>query len=398
MQHALLDTTAVSHCADPSLVAAYAAFEGETTMDADVIIVGAGVIGLAIARQFALAGSDVLVLEAEDRIGTHTSSRNSEVIHAGIYYPPGSMKAELCVVGRELLYSYCAAHGVPASPVGKLIVATNDAEVDGLHRLLARGHANGVTDLRLLSASDVTALEPEVRCVAGVLSPSTGIIDTHAFMLALQGEAEAHGAQIVVNARVETISSRSGVFIVSTGGDDAIELTCRKLINSAGFSAQQLASRTGGLTHDMIPPTFFAKGNYFGVSGATPFKRLIYPMPVSGGLGVHVTLDLAGRMRLGPDVHWVSGVDYARDESMLQQFYQSVATYWPAVQDRELHWTYSGVRPKISGPHDPVADFQIQGPRQHGLNGLVNLFGIESPGLTSSLAIARKVADEMAWK
>lgn len=366
-------------------------------MDMDAIVIGAGVIGLAVARRIAAAGRGVLVLEAEDHIGTHTSSRNSEVIHAGIYYPAGSLKADLCVAGRRALYEYCAVRQVPAQRTGKLIVAVTDAEIPALRALQERGRQNGVDDLVWLTPEEAHALEPEVRCRAAVLSPSSGIVDSHALMLALQGDAEADGAQVVLRTPVEAITAIPGGFAVRTGGDDATTITTGAVINCAGFHAQRLAATLDAYPRERIPPRLLAKGNYFSVSGATPFRHLIYPMPVQGGLGVHVTLDLAGRMRLGPDLHWVETVDYSEDSSLLQDFYASVARFWPAVETRTLGWTYSGIRPKISGPGDPTADFLIEGPGEHGIPGLVSLFGIESPGLTASLAIADHAVGKLGW-
>ncbi len=365
--------------------------------DIETIVIGAGVVGLAIARRLAVAGKEVLVLEAEDHIGMHTSSRNSEVIHAGIYYPSGSLKARLCVEGRGALYRYCADRAVPAKAIGKVIVAVTEAEIAALHALQAKAIANGVTDLAWLDTAAVARLEPEVVCKAGLFSPSSGIVDSHALMLSLQGEAEEHGTQIAFRSPVETVSCRDGGFEVTTAGTDSITLKCATLVNAAGLNAPLIAGSTNGYPNARVPKRRFAKGNYLSVSGATPFKHLIYPLPVAGGLGVHVTLDLAGRMRLGPDLHWVDGPDYTADTSIVGAFYDAVRLYWPSVMDRELHWTYSGIRPKISGPGEESADFIVEGPTDHGISGLVNLFGIESPGLTSSLALAELVATKLGY-
>jgi L-2-hydroxyglutarate oxidase LhgO len=366
-------------------------------IDVEIIVIGAGVVGLAIARRLALAGKEVLVLEAEDHIGTHTSSRNSEVIHAGIYYPTGSLKAQLCVKGREALYRYCADRAVPAKAIGKVIVAVTEAEISALHALKAKAVANGVTDLTWLDPPAVSHIEPEIICKAALFSPSSGIVDSHALMLSLQGEAESHGAQLVFRTRVESVTCLDSGFDVRTTGADDMTLRCAILVNAAAFNAPLIAARMDGYPKSQVPRRYFAKGNYLSVSGATPFRHLIYPLPVAGGLGVHVTLDLAGRMRLGPDLHWVDGLDYAADTSITDAFYEAVRLYWPSVMERELHWTYSGIRPKISGPGEDNADFVVDGPADHGVAGLVNLFGIESPGLTSSLALAELVAQKLGF-
>ena len=359
-------------------------------MDVDAVVIGAGVVGLAVARQLAEQGREVLVLEAEKTIGVHTSSRNSEVIHAGLYYPPGSLKARLCVEGRKLLYEYCAARGVPAQRLGKLIVATNEKQASALEALYRRGLANGVDDLAPLTREEARRLEPEVECVAALLSPSTGIVDSHALMLALQGDAEAHGAQFAFQTRVTSIARADGGFAVNTAAGDAVE--CGALVNCAGHGAHAVARAIEGYPAHLIPPRFLAKGNYFSVSGRTPFSHLIYPMPVEGGLGVHVTLDLGGRMRLGPDVHWVEELDYTPISGQEEDFRAAVMRYWPGIEDRGIASAYCGIRPKIAGPGEENADFRIDGPETHGMSNLVNFFGIESPGLTSSLALAEYAA------
>jgi L-2-hydroxyglutarate oxidase LhgO len=367
-------------------------------MDAETIVIGAGVIGLAVARRLAALGQDVLVIEESDGVGQQTSSRNSEVVHAGIYYAPGSLKARLCVAGRAALYEYCASRGVPAKAIGKLIVATSDEEIPSLRALQLRATKNGVNDLVWLDRSGILALEPELSCEAALFSPSSGIVDSHAFMLALQGDAENNGATFAFRAKVSQIARNDSAYVVKVSGEEQFELTCRNVVNCAGLGAQEIARNIEGYAQRLVPPRFLAKGNYFSVSGATPFTHLIYPMPANGGLGVHVTLDLSGRMRLGPDIHWVDEVDYAPDMTLEQQFSDSVATFWPEVRNRELSWTYSGVRPKVTGPGSENADFVVAGPDDHGMPGLVCFFGIESPGLTASLALADLAVAIAGWR
>lgn len=361
-------------------------------MDVDAVVIGAGVVGLAVARRLALAGREVIVIEAEKTIGTQTSSRNSEVVHGGMYYPKGSLKAKLCVAGRTALYQYASDRAVPVRRLGKLIVATLPEQQPKLEAILNLGLANGVDDLRPMSRAEALALEPELACVAAIHSPSTGIVDAGAYMLALQADAESAGAQFVFQTRVRGVRNRRRTFAVETTEADLLE--CAIVINCAGHGAHAVAEQIEGLPPDKIPMRFLAKGNYFSVSGATPFKRLIYPMPVVGGLGVHVTLDMAGRMRLGPDVHWVDSLDYTPVTGLEESFREAVWTYWPGIADREILSSYCGVRPKISGPGEDAADFRIDGPEYHGVEGLVNCFGIESPGLTSSLAIADLVVEK----
>ena len=356
----------------------------------DAIVVGAGIVGLAVARALALTGREPIIVEAEPAIGVHTSSRNSEVIHAGIYYPANSLKARLCVAGKNMIYEYCRENGVAAQRCGKLIIAVTPAEVQALRALHARATQNGVHELVWLSGEAVAALEPELTASAGLLSLSSGIVDSHALMLALLGEAEGAGAVLALQSKV-VAGERQGdgvrLEIVDANGG-ATQLHCRTLINCAGHGAHEVASSIRGYPAECLPPRFLAKGNYFSVSGRTPFRHLIYPMPVEGGLGVHVTLDLAGRMRLGPDLHWVDRLDYSLDPSLGPQFRDAVARYWPAIRDRELAPSYAGVRPKVSGPGGGDSDFVVQDRHEHGVSGLVNLFGIESPGLTSCLALA----------
>jgi len=365
-------------------------------MDVDVVVVGAGAVGLAVAAAFARNGKEVLVIEAATAIGTGTSSRNSEVIHAGMYYPTGSLRHRMCVAGRRLLYPYLEARGVAHQKHGKLIVATSDAEVAKIESIHATGQRNGVEGLELISAAAATAWEPELRCTAALWSPETGVIDSHGYMLALQGEIEDHGGAIARRTAVEWIEPIAGGFRVSTGDADAAVVTCHQLVNSAGLYAQRVAHGTEGLADGHIPKLVLAKGSYFGCAGRPAFNRLVYPAPIEGGLGVHVTIDLGGRMRFGPDVEWLPDndpdvVDYTVDPRRAQSFYAAIRRYWPGLPDGAITPDYSGCRPKLSGPGEPAADFRIDGPELHGIDGLVNLFGIESPGLTSSLAIAEEV-------
>lgn len=371
-------------------------------MDVDVVVIGAGAVGLAVAAAFARAGRDTLVLEAADGIGTGTSSRNSEVIHAGMYYPTGSLRHRMCVEGRRKLYDYLVARGVPHHKPGKLIVATSDSETRKIEAIYATGLKNDVENLELISGETAMAWEPNLSCTAALWSPETGLIDSHAYMLALQGEIEDHRGMIAFETPVERIELLSGGgFRVSTGGAEPGAITCRRLINSAGLGAHAMARRIEGYRSDLIPKLVLAKGNYFGCAGKPAFSRLIYPAPVEGGLGVHVTLDLAGRMRFGPDVEWLTTndpgeVDYTVDPRRSDSFYEAIRRYWPGLPDGVITPDYSGCRPKLSGPGEPAADFRIDGPELHGIEGLVNLFGIESPGLTSSPAIADEVKRRIA--
>ncbi len=356
--------------------------------EVEAVVIGAGVIGLAVARTLALAGREVIVLERAYTIGFETSSRNSEVIHGGLYYPAGSVKAQSCVEGRERLYAYCREHGVPHAQLGKLIVATSEAEISGVEKIEAAARANGVTNLEWLSASEAQRLEPELHCVTALLSPSTGIIDSHALMLAYQGEAGAAGAFVAFRAPVLGGQVRGDGFELSVGGDEPTTIRCQVLINAAGLYAPALARSIEGVPPESVPPAYFCRGVYFTLSGRTPFRRLIYPVPEPGGLGVHITLDLAGQARFGPDVEWIGQVDYSVDPRRGDAFYAAVRRYWPELRDGALQPGYAGIRPKISGPNEPAADFVVQGPEAHGIPGLVNLYGIESPGLTSSLPLA----------
>ena len=356
----------------------------------DCVVIGAGVVGLAIARELALAGREVLVLEASGAIGTGTSSRNSEVIHAGLYYPPGSLKAQLCVQGRSLLYAYCVARAVGHRRCGKLLVATSPDQRGQLDAVLQAGQANGVTDLCLLTEREALAMEPELRCVGAVSSPSTGIVDSHALMLALQGDLEHAGGMVAFRSpMVEADCGPDGIRISTEGGTT---LRVSLLVNSAGLAAPSVARRINGLDVRHVPQPYFAKGNYFSLAARCPFTRLVYPVPERAGLGVHLTLDLAGQAKFGPDVQWVlSPDDLVVDAARAVAFYAQIRKYWPGLPDGALMPAYAGIRPKIQAPDEPARDFVIQGPAVHGVPGLVNLFGIESPGLTSSLAIARYV-------
>ena len=358
----------------------------------DCVVIGAGVVGLACARALALAGREVIVLEAAGAIGTETSSRNSEVIHAGIYYPPDSLKAATCVAGKRLLYRYCEEHGVSHRRCGKLIVATEDAQVATLHRIRAHAAANGVDDLRPLTAKEVSALEPELRCVAALLSPSTGIIDSHGLMLAYQGDAEDRGAMLALRSPVTGGAIGTERIALDVGGAEPMRIVARTVVNSAGLTAQRVVASLNGFPPNKVPPCHYAKGNYYTLVGRSPFSRLIYPVPELAGLGVHLTLDLAGQARFGPDVEWIAEIDYDVDLRRADGFYRAIRDYWPGLKDGQLAPGYAGIRPKLAGPDRPASDFLIQGPQEHGVAGLVNLFGIESPGLTASLALAEQVA------
>jgi L-2-hydroxyglutarate oxidase LhgO len=360
--------------------------------DTEAIVVGAGVIGLAVARALARAGREVVVLERETAPGTHTSARNSEVIHAGIYYPPGSQKARLCVAGRRALYDYAAANGVAHRRLGKLIVATAEDELAALQGYCDRALANGVEGLRWLEADQARALEPEVRCVRALFSAETGIIDSHGLMLALRRDLEAAGGTVVLRAPVLAARAGGDIFEIEVGGAAPTTVRCDRLVNAAGPWAPALARAIEGLPPACVPAAHFAKGHYFTLAGPSPFSHLVYPVATGGGLGIHVTLDLAGRVRFGPDVEWVDGVDYAFDESRAPAFEAAIRRYWPGLPAGALRPGYTGVRPKLGPAGSLAQDFLIQGPRDHGVGGLINLFGIESPGLTAALALADEVA------
>jgi len=361
------------------------------TASTDCLVVGGGVIGLACARALALAGHEVILVERHDAIGTETSARNSEVIHAGIYYETGSLKAQLCLTGKHSLYAYCNSHGIAYRNCGKLIVASDPGQEPALSAILARAQANGVEDMRAIDGAAARALEPALRASGALLSGSTGIVDSHGYMQALEGDAEANGAMIAFNTPFERATPTPDGFDVQCGGAEPMRLAARRIVNAAGLGAQSVAQAVEGLPAAAVPRRFIAKGNYFLLQGKSPFGRLIYPVPEPGGLGIHVTHDLDGRARFGPDVEWVETLDYAVDPSRADAFYESIRHYWPGLPDGALVPGYAGIRPKLSGRGEPAADFRIDGPAQHGIAGLVNLFGIESPGLTSSLAIAELV-------
>jgi L-2-hydroxyglutarate oxidase LhgO len=361
----------------------------------DGVVIGAGVVGLAVARALALSSAwrrrELVLLEAAGAIGTGTSSRNSEVVHAGIYYPLGSLKAKWCVEGRQQLYAYCAQRGVAHQRCGKLIVATDESQVPQLQAIAAKAAANGVDDLRLLSRQEAQAMEPALRCAAALHSPQTGIVDSHAFMLSLLGDFEHAGGTLALHSPLASARWTGHAWALHMQDGSLLETAV--LINAAGLHAPALASRFEGLGAAHVPQAFYAKGNYFTLAGRSPFSRLIYPVPEAAGLGVHLTLDLGGQAKFGPDVEWVdSPEDLQVDARRGEGFYAEVRKYWPGLPDGALLPAYAGIRPKISGPHEAASDFVLQGPEQHGLPGLVNLFGIESPGLTSSLALGEAVA------
>lgn len=363
--------------------------------DFDVLVVGAGVIGLACARRMSLAGYTVLCADANPGIGWGISSRNSEVIHAGIYYPAGSLKARTCVAGKHWLYDYCAKREIPHRRLQKLIVATNPGEIRVLEEVLSKAASNGVEDLEMLSKAQARALEPALSCEAAVLSPSTGILDSHALMLSFQGDAEANGAQFAFQTRITRIVPLGKGFEVlgaDARGEEA-RFTVSSVINAAGLGAQALARTIEGLPAAIIPPLYLSKGCYFAMSGRAPFSRLIYPVPVSAGLGVHLTLDLSGRAKFGPDAAWVEAESYDVPAERAEAFYDAVRRYFPALPDDALQPDYAGLRPKLQAPGEGAKDFRIDGPATHGIAGLVNLFGIESPGLTASPALADVVFD-----
>ncbi|NRG19155.1 NAD(P)/FAD-dependent oxidoreductase [Rhizobiales bacterium] len=365
----------------------------------ETVIIGAGVVGLAIARRLALKGHEVVVLERHGLIGSETSSRNSEVIHAGIYYPTGSLKARACLQGRDMLYRFCEDHKVPHAKTAKLIVATSEDQLSELKAIGDKAGDNGVNDLRFLSREEALALEPALQAHGALLSPSTGIIDSHAFMLALQGDMEENGGFLALNTEAAALSRRdTGGFRVETCAEGGFTLDCRNLVVSAGLSSSSLMNEFRGIPDSYrVPRTYYAKGNYFRLaSGRAPFSRLIYPVPEPGGLGVHLTLDLGGQARFGPDVEWVDAVDYHVDPARGERFYEAIRRYWPDLADDALTPDYCGIRPKVAGPGEPAADFLVHGPKAHGTEGLVALYGIESPGLTSSLMIAEVVAEELS--
>lgn len=363
------------------------------TEKVDCAVIGAGVVGLAVARKLAMSGREVIILEAEDAFGTHTSSRNSEVIHRGLYYETGSLKARFCVAGRKLLYRYCEEHQVAHQRIGKVVVACDESELPGLRKYKEQAETNGVDDLRMLDQRALAQLEPEVRCVAGFLSPSTGIVDTHGLMLSYLGDAESHGASLALSSPVLSGACRDDGILLEVGGSDAMALLCQTVVNAAGLKAQAVARFIRGIRATTIPPTYYAIGHYYTLTGKTPFCHLVYPVARQDWLGVHVTVDLARRVKFGPDFAWIDRIDYRFDESREQAFYKAIRRYYPGLQDGALQPGYTGIRPRITGPGEPAQDFVIHAAAQHGVNGLVNLYGIESPGITSSLAIADYVAE-----
>jgi L-2-hydroxyglutarate oxidase LhgO len=353
-----------------------------------VLVVGAGVVGLAVARAAALAGHEVIVAEAERGIGMITSSRNSEVIHAGMYYPTGTLRAVHCVRGRRMLYDFLVSHGVPHRKCGKLIVATSEPELKKIEQILAQGRINDVEGLEMIGGNSAREMEPALKCIAALWSPETGIIDGHGYMLALRGDLEDRGGMIAFSTPVQRLTPASGGWQVAYGGAEPGTLQVDAVINCAGLGAQAIARHTDGYPETRVPRLVYGKGNYFCYGGKPAFSRLIYPTPIEGGLGIHVTLDLAGRMRFGPDVEWVQSETYDVDPRRADIFYARIRTYWPDLPDGSLQPDYSGIRPKLSGPGEGQRDFLVEGPQDHGLPRLVNLFGIESPGLTSSLSLA----------
>jgi L-2-hydroxyglutarate oxidase LhgO len=365
--------------------------------DIDCLVIGAGVVGLAVARELALAGREVVIAEAAEGIGTQTSARNSEVIHAGIYYPPGSLKARVCVAGRELLYRYLQERGLPHKACGKLIVATSEAQKPALETIMARAKASGVDSLRWLSGAEAKAMEPEVRCEIALLSPETGVVDSHALMLSLLGECEAAGGSLALNTPITGWRREAEGFSVDFGGDDPATYSVRSVVNSAGHGAPKLLGLLDGFPAEHVPVQHYAKGNYFALTGKQPFSHLVYPVPEAAGLGIHATIDMGGRVKFGPDVEWVgSDQDLVVDPMRAEKFYAAIRTYWPGLADGALVADYAGIRPKLHGPTEPMPDFRIDGPEVHGVAELVNLLGIESPGLTSSLAIAEMVREKLA--
>jgi L-2-hydroxyglutarate oxidase LhgO len=367
----------------------------------DAVVVGAGVVGLAIGRALALRGLETVVLERENAIGTGTSSRNSEVIHAGIYYPSNSLKARLCVTGRELLYRYCESHGVEHRRCGKLLVATNEPQRARLAQIQAQAARNGVHDLRALDAAQTRALEPELAAVAALHSPSTGIVDSHGLMLALQGDLDAHGGALALRSPARAVAAEGSGLVVEVGGDSPMALATRLVVNAAGLWAPDFAGSIAGLAPSYVPQARYAKGNYFALAARAPFSHLIYPIPEAAGLGVHLTLDLAGQARFGPDVEWIepatpAAIDYRVDARRAAAFEAEIRRYWPGLPDGALQPAYSGVRPKLGGAGVAAQDFVLQGPAEHGMAGLLNLYGIESPGLTASLALADEALSRLA--
>lgn len=367
----------------------------------DAVVIGAGVIGLAVGRALARAGFETIVLERADAFGTATSSRNSEVIHAGLYYPSGSLKARLCVAGRDRLYAYCAEKGIAHRRCGKLLVASGDAQRAKLEQIRVQGQRNGVCDLEWLDAAQLRTLEPQLHAEIALWSPSTGIVDSHGLMLALLGDLESAAGALALRSPVEQIDAGGGVHQLQVGGEASMALEARVVVNAAGLWAPALAQRIAGLGSEQVPQARYAKGNYFSLAAKAPFTHLIYPTPEAAGLGVHLTLDLAGQARFGPDVQWIApatpdAIDYRVDANRAAAFEAAIRSYWPGLPDRALQPAYSGVRPKLEAPDGTaLVDFVVQGPAEHGIAGLVNLFGVESPGLTACLAIADEVVSRL---
>lgn len=370
----------------------------------DCVVIGAGVVGLAVAREMALQGRETILLERENAFGTISSARNSEVIHAGIYYPKGSLKAKLCVEGNRMLYEYCRTHQVATQAYGKLIVASDDSQLDDLQAILYKAQNNQVPDIRIISGEEAKALEPQLHCSAAILSASTGIVDSHGYMLSLLGGFEDAGGMVayqspLISAKALGANAENG-FALEIGGADGMQIQTKLLINCAGLSAPSIAQKIEGLSSTQVPKAYFAKGNYFSLSGKSPFSHLIYPIPEPGGLGVHLTLDMGGQAKFGPDVEWLdieseNQIDYTVNPKRSEGFYEAVRRYWPGLKDGSLQPDYSGVRAKIVPPNAPAGDFCFNGPAEHGLQGLFNLYGFESPGLTSSLAIARHLEGQI---
>lgn len=358
----------------------------------DCVVIGAGVVGLAVARRLALAGREVIVLERTEAIGTETSSRNSEVIHAGIYYPPGSLKSRACIEGKRFLYRFCAERGIAHDACGKLIVATSEDQIATLRGIQARAAAAGMPDLELWPAERARELEPELACTAALWSPTSGIVDSHGLMLAFQGDAEDRGAMIAFGAEVEALRVGDRAIELHVGGAEPMRLEAEIVVNSAGLDAPGLAARTSGLPDQAAPRGFYCKGSYYQLAGRSPFRRLIYPVPEAAGLGVHATVDLAGQCRFGPDTEWVETLGYDVDPGRAQSFYAEVRKYWPALADGALVPGYAGIRPKLGPAGTQALDFAVHGAETHGIRGLVNLFGIESPGLTACWPLAMEVA------
>lgn len=390
------DGPAICYNRNPSLppAAAYPHAPGRLAKmeTVDTVVIGAGVVGLACAHSLARAGHEVVIVERETAFGTGISARNSEVIHAGLYYPPGSLKARLCVDGRQRLYAWCAEHGVSHARCGKLVVASSAAQAPALQAIAERARANGVHDLRLIEADELAALEPALAAHSALLSPSTGIVDSHGLMLSLLGEAERHGAMLALASPVLDGRAEADGIVLRTGGEAAAELKAKWVINAAGLDAPGLGRAIRAPAAAQAPQAHYARGVYFGYAGRAPFSRLIYPIPEPGGLGVHLTLDLGGQAKFGPDVEWIAAPDYTVDAARAQGFARAIRRWWPALDAGRLQPGYAGVRPKIVGPGEADADFRIDGPAAHGTPGLVHLYGIESPGLTAALAIGEQVA------